>query len=535
MNDFLLTVRAEWTKLRTVRGWVLALVVALVVPVVIGLTSVNGSRSGGCPGAEVCGPPTGPGGEAVTDAFTFVHRSLGPHGSLTARITGLTGQRPRIPGSGGGGAPVPQAWAKAGVMVKEDTEQGAAYAAVMVTGGHGVRMQSDFTHDTAAPKAGTSSTAASSAGAHSDAASAAAPPTAAAPRWLRLTRAGSTLTGATSPDGTHWTTIGTATLPGLPATAQAGLFTTSPEHTEVDRHALGESATSGPTRATATFDRVTLSGAATANSTESGGLWRTTVIGADPVTAAFSASSQRSTPAGESFTVSGSGDIAPAVGGRAFGARSVEDGLVGTFAGLLVLVVVGSSFVTAEYRRGLIRGTLAAQPRRGRLLAAKALVVAAAAFAVGLVAAALSLKLTASRLHAKGVYVLPAATGAEVRVVVGTALLLALAAVLALGAGILLRRGAGAVTAVAAAVVLPYILAISGALPVAGADWVLRVTPAAAFAVQQTTVRYSQVAGVYAPSDGYFPLAPWAGMAVLCGWTVLVVGAAYAVLRRRDA
>lgn len=197
------------------------------------------------------------------------------------------------------------------------------------------------------------------------------------------------------------------------------------------------------------------------------------------------------------------------------------------------MVVVGSSFVTAEYRRGLIRTTLAAQPRRGQVLAAKAVVVGAAAFAVGLAASVLTLVLTLHRLRSNGVFILPASFGTETRVVVGTALLVALAAVLALAVGTILRRATGAVTAVVAGVVLPYILAMT-ALPDAAADWVLRVTPAAAFAIQQTTLRYHQVANVYAPSDGYYPLPPWAGLAVLCGWTAVVLAVAYALLRRRD-
>ena len=41
-------------------------------------------------------------------------------------------------------------------------------------------------------------------------------------------------------------------------------------------------------------------------------------------------------------------------------------------------------FITAEYRRGLIRTTLAASPRRGRVLAAKAIVIGAVTFAAGL-------------------------------------------------------------------------------------------------------------------------------------------------------
>ena len=55
-------------------------------------------------------------------------------------------------------------------------------------------------------------------------------------------------------------------------------------------------------------------------------------------------------------------------------------------------------------------------------------------------------------------------------------------------------------------------------LPAGAADWLLRVTPAAGFAVQQSHPRYPQVAAAYTPTNGYYPLAPWAGFAVLCAW-----------------
>jgi hypothetical protein len=526
VTDFLLTVRAEWTKLRTVRGWIAAMAAALLLTVGIGLLTAEGTQAaGGCPGRQVCGPPTGPGGEAVDDGFTFVHRPLGRDGTLTVRITALTGQVVPL-GNGGPARPDLEPWAKAGLMVKAGTAQGATYAAVMVTGGHGVRLQSDFTHDTAGPQGPA--------------------PTAAAPRWLRLNRAGPTVTGATSSDGSHWTRVGSVRLPGLPATARIGLFTTSPAYSRVDRHAVGQSSTSQPARATAVFDHVTL---ASAPSAPAGG-WRTTVLGGGPALPDSALPDpavngagpgpgtpdavDRSGPAEGRFTVRGSGDIAPAVGDEGFGAHRVEHALVGTFAGLLVLVVLGCSFVTAEYRRGMIRTTLAADPRRGRVLAAKALVVGGAAFAVGVVSAALCLVLTVGVLHARGVFVLPAAFGTQVRVVAGTGLLLALAAVLALAAGTVLRRGAWAVTAVTVTVVLPYLLAVSAAVPDASADWLLRLSPAAAFAVQQTVVRYPQVANLYAPADGYYPLPPWAGLSVLGGYTAVALAAAYVLLRGRD-
>lgn len=152
----------------------------------------------------------------------------------------------------------------------------------------------------------------------------------------------------------------------------------------------------------------------------------------------------------------------------------------------------------------------------------------------GLVAAGIALPLGDHVLRANGNAIYPAGTGAEVRAIVGTAALLAVAAVLALALGTILRRSAPAVTAVIVLIVLPYILAVASVLPAAAADWLLRVTPAAAFAVQQTLVRYPQVTAAYTPVDGYFPLSPWAGFAVLCGYALVALCLAAYLLRRRD-
>jgi len=85
------------------------------------------------------------------------------------------------------------------------------------------------------------------------------------------------------------------------------------------------------------------------------------------------------------------------------------------------------------------------------------------------------------------------------------------------------------------AIVLPYILAVASLLPLGAGQWLLRITPAAAFAVQQSLTQYPQVAGDYTPTNGYYPLAPWAGFAVLCGYTAIALLAAAVLLRRRDA
>jgi ABC-type transport system involved in multi-copper enzyme maturation permease subunit len=500
VSEFAHTLRAEWTKFRTVPGWVLGVVAAAGLIAALGL--LPGMQGTWCDDGPECSLPVGPGGEEVTDRFTFVHRPLAGDGSVTVRVTALTG---RLPAPGPDQPPrsfvVP--WAKAGLVVKAGTGQGAAYAAVMVTGGHGVRMQHDYTHDVAGRPGAV---------------------TAAAPRWLRLTRSGDAITGAESADGRAWTTVGTVRPADLPATVEVGLFVTSPQYAEEAHQGLGTGSSSTPSLATGTFDNLTVRG-------DAGEGWRSDVVGGARGNEPSAAGVERE---GDTFRVTGTGDIAPAVDGAAGLGTSVTQTLAGTFAGLIVVVVIGTRFVTSEYRRGLIRTTFAASPGRSRVLAAKAIVVGGATFASGLVAAATVVTLGQRVLRDNGVYVHPASTATELRIVAGTAALLATAAVLAVGLGALLRRGVTAVTTAIVVVVLPYLLAIT-VLPSDAADRLLSVTPAAAFAVQQAAREYAQVANVYTPIHGYFPLPPWAGFAVLAGWAAVAMTAATVMLRRRDA
>jgi ABC-type transport system involved in multi-copper enzyme maturation permease subunit len=277
--------------------------------------------------------------------------------------------------------------------------------------------------------------------------------------------------------------------------------------------------------ATAAFDRVGRLGKWPAGQWTGQEIQGTTDI-------ALPASAQGFTQAGGRLTVSGSGDIAPSTDN----VDSVKQTLAGTFAGLIAVVVIGVMFITAEYRRGMIRTTLAASPRRGRVLAAKAIVLGAVTFAAGLVAAAITIPLGERLLHENGNPIPPVTALTWLQVVAGTAGLLAVSAVLALAVGTLLRRSAGAVTAVIAGIVLPYLLAtVPGILPVGAEQWLLRVTPAAGFAVQQTLTQYPQVQTAYTPGTGYFPLSPWAGFAVLCAWAAVALVLALFLLRRRDA
>jgi ABC-type transport system involved in multi-copper enzyme maturation permease subunit len=512
--------RAEWTKFRTVPGWVAGTVVAVALMLLFAFLTAAGNHTEHVGGSSGAGSgdgssvddgsthatsslgaheaPVGPDGETVDDGLFFVHQTLSGDGTVTARVTSLTTTVES--GDSGGGAPqaaegfsVP--WVKAGLIVKQNTTQGSAYAAVMATGAHGVRMQDNYTGDIAGPRADPLSY----------------------PLWLRLTRTGTTVTGYTSADGNTWASAGTVHVGQLTSTVQIGLFVASPGAHRFQQRIGGASTEGLPSTGTATFDSVSVQGSLP------DGAWKGVNIGASPEgTIGFQQSDG-------TFTVTGSGDIAPGTGDIG---QSVTRYLEGAFAALTVIVVLGVLFVSTEYRRGLIRTSLTASPRRGRVLAAKAIVLGTVAFLTGLVSATGSLLLG----HALGVgsnnFHSPFPT--EVRIVVGTAALLAACAVLAVAVGAILRRSAGAVAAVVVLTVLPYILAVAAVLPAVPAQWVLRLTPAAGFAVQQTVVAYSQVDGSYTPAFGYFPLPPWGGLAVLCGWAALALAVATYLLRRRD-
>jgi ABC-type transport system involved in multi-copper enzyme maturation permease subunit len=520
-DGFAQLVHAEWTKFRTVRAWVVGAVLAGVVMVALSLVAAAGSRSEVCVN-NVChaagGPryTTGPNGEPVTDTFFFVHRELVGNGTVTARVTSLAdevsnGGGPQGNAPSGQGqpstsdltAPGLQPWSKAGLIIEVNTRQGAPYAAVMLTGKHGVRMQYDYTHDIAGMPGSAS---------------------ASSQRWLRLTRSGDTVTTYDSANGTQWTEIGTTQLP-LTSKVEAGLFVTSPAYQQQSQHTRGESGYVAPTEARARFDDVAISGGWTAGS------WKGT-----DVHDSFGNFSPVPTLGGGYrevsgvFTILGSGDIAPSTGI----VDSTENGLVGSFLGLIVMIILATLFITTEYRRRLILTTITASPRRGRMLAAKVVVVGSIMFVVGLVAAAVTIPIFNHIWRSNGNTVYPINSVTDLRVIVGTGLLLALCSVLTLAIGTMLRRSAGAVTSVIVLIILPVILSRGAVLPVGASEWLLRLTPAAAFAVQQTIPPYSQVSGFYTPASGYFPLAPWAGLAVLCVYCALALGWAVVLLRRRD-
>jgi ABC-type transport system involved in multi-copper enzyme maturation permease subunit len=470
-------VRAEFTKLRSVRRWLIGLFVALGLSLLVSFIGSSGSGAEHGPDARI--DPVGPHGEQVRDELYLVHQPLSGDGSITAQVTSQEDSNE---------------WAAAGVIVKESTEPGSQYAAMMVTPGHGVRFHANYRTNRAGPE-GT------------------------APRWLRLTRTGDRITGYESTDGATWNEVGSIELDGLPDTVEAGMFVTSPEQFEIDRTFGSTSVGGGSTFGTATFDNVQTEPAPPA------GAWEgyDSSDGDQP---------GRFTEAGGVFTVSGSGHLAPAPAPDV-----VQISLTGLQIGQIALVAVAVLFITSEYRRGMIRTTLAVSPRRGRVLAAKAIVIGAVAFLIGLVIALVTYFLVVPVLYGNGMgqpwFLEPSLTDWPVqRALVGAGIYLALVALLSLGLATALRRSAAAITALILLLIVPFI--VQGGLPLTAAQWLMRGTPGSAGSAITRTVEpdpFNPSAAV----DVETMVAPLPGVAVLAAYAAAAMALGYWRLRRRDA
>ena len=137
------------------------------------------------------------------DAFRFVYKTLSGDGSIVTRVA--TEQ-------------YVAAWTKAGVMIRESLDPGSRHAMMIVSPGKGLAFQRRVA------TGGVSTSTPGSMGT--------------APAFVRLTRAGATLTAAQSSDGVNWVVVGTDTI-NMSATVYVGLIVSS--------HVYG-------TLATATFE-----------------------------------------------------------------------------------------------------------------------------------------------------------------------------------------------------------------------------------------------------------------------------------------
>jgi regulation of enolase protein 1 (concanavalin A-like superfamily) len=132
------------------------------------------------------------------DAFHYAHTPLNGDGTIVARLASVDNVA---------------AWTKAGVMVRETLAPSSAHAFMLVSAGRGIAFQRRRV-------AGGVSTSTGGSGA--------------APRWVRLARAGQTITASVSTDGSSWTVVGQDTF-SMSANVFVGLAVSSHDSTRLAR------------------------------------------------------------------------------------------------------------------------------------------------------------------------------------------------------------------------------------------------------------------------------------------------------------
>jgi ABC-2 type transport system permease protein len=194
--------------------------------------------------------------------------------------------------------------------------------------------------------------------------------------------------------------------------------------------------------------------------------------------------------------------------------------LAGVAIASLAIAVLGVLCISSEYSSGMIRTSLIAVPKRGRVLAAKSLVFAAVTFVVGEVTSFAAFFVGQALISGHAPHAVLGDPGVA-RAVVGTGLLLTALAVLSVAAGTLLRHPAAAIACMIAILfVLP---GIAQALPDSWRNPVNEFWPTQAGG-QLTTVYHAA-----------HTLQPWPGFGVMCLFVAIVYAIAWTLLDRRDA
>jgi ABC-2 type transport system permease protein len=203
--------------------------------------------------------------------------------------------------------------------------------------------------------------------------------------------------------------------------------------------------------------------------------------------------------------------------------------LTGVDLGQAIVAIVAVTLVSGEYSTGMIRLTLAATPRRWRVLAAKAAVVSAVTLATGAVAVLASVLAGGLLLGrhgitaAHGYEALSLGNGPVLRAAAGSVLYLALIALFSVGVATAVRDSAVAIGVVLALLFLfPIISSV-----VTSPGWhrhLEQLSPMTAGLYIQATTNLRSL-----------PLTPWQGLGVLAAWAAGAMLAGALLLRFRDA
>lgn len=193
--------------------------------------------------------------------------------------------------------------------------------------------------------------------------------------------------------------------------------------------------------------------------------------------------------------------------------------LSGVWFGQLGIGVLAILTITGEYATGTIRPSLAAVPRRSRMLAAKALVFTAVTVAAG-EAASFAAFLTGQQILSCQAPHAALGDPEVLRAVAGAGLYLGAVALFSLALGTLIRHTAGAITAMAAITfAVPTILV---ALPASWQDAAGRWLPTNAGSALWSVRHVNHM------------FTAWTGSAVFLAYTAALLAWAFAVFARRD-
>lgn len=230
------------------------------------------------------------------------------------------------------------------------------------------------------------------------------------------------------------------------------------------------------------------------------------------------------------ITTAGSVGISVAVGANTRNAAGdlTNNAMAGTVPGLLLAGVLGVLTMTAEYRSGMIRATLAAIPSRPLLLAAKAAVFCAITLVFGEAASFVSFFAGGAALG-HGIAAPALGQPGVLRAVVMSGASYALIGLLGLGLGAIIRHSAAAVGVLVGAVyVIPQFI---GAIVHSAGVYM----PILIVGNSISTTKAECVTGPGNGSQCIHFLSAWAGLGMLGLYAVAALVIGGWVLTRRDA
>lgn len=194
----------------------------------------------------------------------------------------------------------------------------------------------------------------------------------------------------------------------------------------------------------------------------------------------------------------------------------------------ICVAVLGVLAVTSEYATGSIRGSLVAVPRRASVLAAKAVVVGCAGLLTGALSGLAALLGGRAIVGDRPVPHFTAPLAGEIRLVLASAVLVAVFGVVGLGLGFVLRSTPAAIVVM---VLLWWVLPLLGqALP---EPWDDRFASVMLLALgRELAGAEALAAGVGGPR---YVLSPWGALAAIAAYLVVALGAGSLRLSRSDA